>query len=49
MKAALTGIFAGMAVLALNLGGPPQAEPRTPSGAEIDGAVAYAQAQAGLQ
>ena len=49
MKAALTSILAGMAVLALNLGGAPHGQPRAPSGAEIDGAVAHAQAQADLR
>ena len=48
MKAALTSILAGIAVLALNLGGAPQRDLPAPSGAEIDAAVAVAQAQADL-
>ena len=50
MKTVVTSILAGIAVLALNLDpGSPRHHAPAPSGSEIDGAVAHAQAQAELR
>ena len=46
MRAALASILAGLAVLVLDPGGRPHAEPPAPSAAEIDLAVAQAEARA---